>query len=68
MALFIGTHENKIDRKGRVSLPADYRAELPSEDDRTIYIFPMLCLNLIQNSPSNVAELKPKRYKLVDNF
>ena len=39
MALFIGTHENKIDRKGRISLPADYRAELPLEDYRTIYIF-----------------------------
>ena len=26
MALFAGTFENRIDRKGRVSLPADFRA------------------------------------------
>ena len=35
MALFIGTHVNKIDRKGRVSLPADYRAELPEDEEVT---------------------------------
>ena len=28
MALFVGTYENKLDTKGRVSLPAAYRAEL----------------------------------------
>jgi MraZ protein len=40
MALFTGRHENKIDKKGRVSLPADFRAELPSEQGRVIYVFP----------------------------
>ena len=47
MALFTGRHENKIDKKGRVSLPADFRAELPSESGqsssspgRVVYVFP----------------------------
>jgi MraZ protein len=45
MALFTGRHENKIDKKGRVSLPADFRAELPSDPStsgrgRVVYIFP----------------------------
>lgn len=40
MALFTGTFENKVDRKGRVSLPADFRAELPDSDDRVVYIYP----------------------------
>ena len=40
MALFTGRHENKIDKKGRVSLPADFRAELPSDQGRVIYVFP----------------------------
>lgn len=40
MALFTGRHENKIDKKGRVSLPADFRAELPSGQGRVIYVFP----------------------------
>ena len=40
MALFAGTYENRIDRKGRVSLPADFRAELPAEGGRIVYIYP----------------------------
>ncbi|MDW3204063.1 MAG: division/cell wall cluster transcriptional repressor MraZ [Alphaproteobacteria bacterium] len=40
MALFTGTFENKVDRKGRVSLPADFRAELPDGGERVVYIYP----------------------------
>ena len=40
MALFAGTYENRIDRKGRVSLPADFRAELPVEGARIVYVYP----------------------------
>lgn len=41
MALFTGTFENKVDRKGRVSLPADFRAELPEDGERmVVYIYP----------------------------
>jgi MraZ protein len=39
MALFTGTFENKIDRKGRVSLPADFRTELPDGGDRVVYVY-----------------------------
>ena len=40
MALFTGTFENKVDRKGRVSLPADFRSELPEDGERVVYIYP----------------------------
>ena len=40
MALFAGTYEYRIDRKGRVSLPADFRAELPAEGARVVYVYP----------------------------
>ena len=40
MTLFAGTFENRIDRKGRVSLPADFRAELPADGPRVVYIYP----------------------------
>ena len=41
MALFTGTYaDNRIDRKGRVSLPAKFRAELPPENNREIYVYP----------------------------
>ena len=41
MALFTCTYtDNRIDRKGRVSLPAKFRAELPPENNREIYVYP----------------------------
>lgn len=40
MALFTGTFENKVDKKGRVSLPADFRAELPDDGQRVVYVYP----------------------------
>jgi len=40
MLLFTGEHQNKVDKKGRVSLPSDFRAELPEGEDRFIYIYP----------------------------
>lgn len=41
MALFAGTHkDNKIDRKGRVSLPAKLRAEIAPENNREIFVYP----------------------------
>lgn len=39
MALFTGTYENKVDRKGRVSLPAPFRAQLPDGDARLVYVY-----------------------------
>jgi len=39
MALFAGTYENKVDRKGRVSLPAPFRAQLPEGDGRLVYVY-----------------------------
>ena len=68
MALFIGTHENKIDRKGRVSLPADYRAELPSEDDRTIYIFPSLYTSALEACDRAQLALHAERINALDQF
>ena len=41
MPIFTGTYENKVDGKGRVSLPADFRDLLSTVDDsRTFYVFP----------------------------
>lgn len=40
MAIFVGTHENKVDRKGRVSVPAKYRDQLAGQEFHGVYIFP----------------------------
>ncbi len=39
MALFLSTHENKIDKKGRVSVPAPFRAELSDESFQGVVLF-----------------------------
>lgn len=39
MALFLSTHINKVDKKGRVSVPAPWRAELGSESFQGVVLF-----------------------------
>ena len=39
MALFLSTHTNKIDKKGRVSVPAPFRAELSEESFQGVVLF-----------------------------
>ena len=51
MALFTGKYENKIDQKGRVSLPADFRDLLSENNDsRSFYIFPSPNLKCLEAS------------------
>ena len=40
MAVFIGTYENKVDRKGRVSVPAAFRQSLNNLSFHGIVVFP----------------------------
>ena len=39
MALFLSTHTNKIDKKGRISVPAAFRAELSEEVFQGVVLF-----------------------------
>ncbi|MFQ5953916.1 MAG: division/cell wall cluster transcriptional repressor MraZ [Kiloniellales bacterium] len=38
--MFFGTHDNKVDRKGRVSVPASFRAALNAPEENAIVAFP----------------------------
>lgn len=40
MSLFLSTYVNKVDRKGRVSVPAQWRAHLSSDAFKGIVVFP----------------------------
>src|SRR5215472_7383349 len=40
VALFMSTHVNKVDRKGRVSVPATFRATLSGQSFAGIVVFP----------------------------
>ena len=48
MALFIDTFVNKIDRKGRVSVPATFRATLAEQTFQGIVAFPSFKLQALQ--------------------
>lgn len=37
--LFLGNHTNKIDKKGRVSIPAPFRSALMSGDQQGLFVF-----------------------------
>lgn len=39
MALFLGTIENKVDNKGRVSVPSDFRNVLKGDDFQGVILF-----------------------------
>lgn len=39
MALFLSTFENKIDKKGRISVPAQFRASLANQDFAGIVLY-----------------------------
>ena len=40
MALFVGKHVNKIDKKGRISVPKPFRSALQERGLSTLYIYP----------------------------
>ena len=41
MALFVGRHMNRIDKKGRVSVPRPFRTALQSIGSQTLYLYPL---------------------------
>lgn len=50
MALFLSTYTNKVDKKGRVSVPASYRAKLQKEDFNGIVVHPSFTKNCLEAS------------------
>jgi len=48
MAQFIGKHAFKVDRKGRISVPADFRAALTQPNFAGILAFPSPAANAIR--------------------
>ena len=48
MVLFAGTFENKVDGKGRVSVPAPFRAELEGGHAGAVYLYPSLEFDAIE--------------------
>ena len=49
--MFISTFENKLDKKGRVSVPASYRINISNEEDNSIICYPSFTLPAIEFCP-----------------
>ncbi len=56
MAIFIGTFENKMDRKGRISVPATFRQALAAQSFAGIITFPSYRAAAIEASGMDFME------------
>jgi MraZ protein len=68
MALFIDTFVNKIDRKGRVSVPATFRAALAGHPFQGIVAFPSFQLHALQCAGMDWMQSLIEGTKQVDLF
>lgn len=56
MALFLGTIENKIDVKGRVSVPADFRMAIKNDDFQGVILYHSFTNKCIEGCTMNRME------------
>ena len=68
MALFIDTFVNKIDRKGRVSVPATFRAALAAQPFQGIVAFPSFQLSALHCAGMDWMQQLIERTQNVDLF
>ncbi len=61
MTSFISTYENKVDKKGRVSVPAAYRAALRSDAYQGVIAYPSLTGPAIEGFGRGALEQLSKR-------
>tara|TARA_Y100001935_G_C17079348_1_gene395502 strand:+ start:41 stop:490 length:450 start_codon:yes stop_codon:yes gene_type:complete len=54
--MFISTYENKLDKKGRVSVPASYRSHLSSLGYNGVICYPSFTNSSIEFCPQNRLE------------
>ncbi|MBL4691392.1 MAG: division/cell wall cluster transcriptional repressor MraZ [Rhodospirillales bacterium] len=48
MALFVGRYVNKIDKKGRVSVPKPFRTEFVGQSFNGLYVYPLFKFNAFE--------------------
>ena len=48
MALFVGRYVNRIDRKGRVSVPKPFRAAFEGQSFNGLYVYPLFKFNAFE--------------------
>lgn len=68
MALFLSTFINKVDRKGRISVPAPFRSALVSQSFSGIICYPSFKLPTIEGSGIDRMELMSTRVDALPEF
>ena len=56
MALFLSTFENKIDKKGRISIPAQFRASVVNQEFSGVIVYESFINNCIEGC--DIARIK----------
>lgn len=56
MGVFTGTHTNKVDKKGRVSVPKTFRALFEHEGFQGVYVFPSFRQPALEACPESFME------------
>lgn len=68
MALFLSTYVNKVDKKGRVSVPAQYRAVLSNQNFAGVIIYNSFVNDCIEASSMERIEKISESIDLLDPF
>ncbi len=68
MALFLSTYINKVDKKGRVSVPARYRAELARQGFEGVIVFPSYAHRAIEACGMDFMNTLQQRLGAFDPF
>ena len=68
MRLFVSSFVNKVDKKGRISLPSIFRNALPNEGKNEIILFKSLKYNSIEGCSSNRINEIAERINKLDFF
>ena len=69
MELFLSTYVNKVDRKGRVSVPATFRSTLADQSQPNLVVaFPSLHVPAVECTGSNRIEEMQERIDTLEQF
>lgn len=66
--LFLSTYNNKIDAKGRVSMPANFRDIITKENDTNIVIYKSLTKNCLEGCTNTIIEKMQEMIGKLDAF
>src|SRR3954451_1957435 len=67
--LFLSTYVNKVDRKGRVSVPATFRSTLATNSETNLVVlFPSFRAPALDGAGSNYVEEMKDRLEAFDQF